>query len=242
MDNEYDYNFEEEGIGTRGCLSLVIVLVLVLILLAGCFWWWKNYFQEDGLNNSKVIVEIDNGSDYMVAEDGSVILKSENNDNNDDSSDDFADANENDEELKVAVEKPETKVVVIEKKEKDAKGKKKDYSKLSKSLTEEYTSDDYEFNYAEGWTIVSPSKGFKVLTLRNGDSKLEIFQMSDFGGNRNFSFEGNESEKDVDLNVPKKVLKVTDKSETYNLWMYYPSGDDSAKVELEKIVDTFDIN
>jgi len=238
MDNEYDYSFEEEGIGTRGCLSLVIVLVLVLILLAGCFWWWKNYFQEDGLNNPKVIVEIDDSSDYVVLDDGSVVLKADLENGQTGNSELVAE----DEDLKTAVDGLESEVIVKKKPEKDAKGKDRDYSKLNKSLTEEYSSDDYVFNYAEGWTIVSPTKAFKVLTLRKGDSKLEIFKMDDFDGSRSFAFEGDESEEDVDLNVPKKVLKVTDKKDSYNLWMYYSSEDESAKAELEKITDTFDIN
>jgi len=239
MDNEYDYNFEEEGIGLRGCFSLLIVLLLILLLLAGVFWWWKNYFDTSSLNTSKVLVEIDDEVDedsILIEGDVDVDLECEEDDKC------VVELSDSDEKFEFSDAEVAKKDIVEKTSKKDGKGKKRDYSKLSKDLTEEYSNDLYEFKYAEGWRVTKSSAAFKVLTIDKDDAKLEIFKLEDFGGARAFSFDGSESKNDLDMNVPKEVLIKENGDDKYNLWLYYKANDIDGKSALHKIVDSFEVN
>lgn len=105
-------------------------------------------------------------------------------------------------------------------------------------LGESYSGSQYSFDYPEGWDVVDPSPAYKVLTVKKGNRRLEIFDINDFGGDRDFGFTGDEDSEDADVAIPKEFLKVRNGSKEYNVWLYYETGDEGGRETLHEIFDS----
>lgn len=98
-----------------------------------------------------------------------------------------------------------------------------------------YENELYSFSHPKDFTTQLELQN-KVLTISNGDSKIELFKMEDFG-DRPFGFSGEETQQDLDQYTPKETLA----KDGYDIWLYYPQGDIKTKEKLIQIVDSIQV-
>jgi hypothetical protein len=105
-----------------------------------------------------------------------------------------------------------------------------------------YSNEQYSLDYPQGYTVIQATESFPALTIKKSDNqRLEIFKMSDFG-DRPFGFEGNETEQEIDGYVPKESLTIGSDDKKFDVWLFYPTGNEDAKNELQQILESIETN
>ena len=104
-----------------------------------------------------------------------------------------------------------------------------------------YENQYYYFQYPRGYVLKknfgvgNENDPLRILSVENSRGRMEIFRMADFG-DRPFGFEeGEPSPADIGTYVPSEFLKVEQNGKTYDVWLYYPAGDEQTKDELQAI-------
>jgi len=106
--------------------------------------------------------------------------------------------------------------------------------------TSSYEDANYTLQYPAGYTVTKPTESFPALTVeKTRTTRIEIFKMEDFG-ERPFGFEGNETQNELDEYMPKESV-VVGTNNKYDVWMFYPTGDNTAKEEIEAIVESIQV-
>lgn len=106
------------------------------------------------------------------------------------------------------------------------------------STWHDYVSADYSLKYPGYYTVEQPTASFKATVVRGNNGRVEVFKMKDFGGDRPFGMEPENtgvSQQEIDSYVPKQSVTATGTKGTYDVWLFYGKDDAAAKAEVEAI-------
>jgi hypothetical protein len=108
-------------------------------------------------------------------------------------------------------------------------------------IWKEYASPNLTLAYPAGYSVDKASASFPGLTIKNADSRIEIFRKKDFpGGERPLGLRAADaSEAELDDYLPKTqtttVLGPDSRIQPYDVWIFYRTGDEAAKATLERV-------
>jgi nitrogen fixation-related uncharacterized protein len=141
-------------------------------------------------------------------------------------------------------DEPNKQVVIEDEEDEDSNLKPND--DVEEEIEEEFESKfydggEYVVEIPKGWQVVKPSPAFRVLSIMKGSNRIEIFKLSDFDGNREFNFTGEETAEEVDSNVPKEFLTIGTGVNQYNVWLFYLTDDEEGKDMLHDIYDSIEV-
>ncbi len=112
-----------------------------------------------------------------------------------------------------------------------------------------YSTPEYEFQYPANYTIQKPLENFPSLILSGPQGKLlELFKPADFE-ERPLGLTGEDTQAGIDGYVPKETRKVASEeimpgpahSSAYEIWLFWPKGNETIKAEVQKIANTIRI-
>ncbi len=115
---------------------------------------------------------------------------------------------------------------------------------IDTSSWKDFSSADFSLKYPTSFKIELPTLAFKATVVRGKTSRVEIFKLKDFGGDRPFGFEpdnGTPSQKDIDGYVPKQAVTATGTRGTYDVWLFYGQGDVAANAEAQAIYESIKV-
>ena len=112
-----------------------------------------------------------------------------------------------------------------------------------------YEDKSIRFTYPPDYKILKKGEdGLPAIRIYKNEPstipRLEIFKLSDFGGDRPFGFTGEETQEDIDNYVPKQKRAFHSRFEsdspenTFHVWLYHSEYDFETRDFLNRIADT----
>lgn len=102
------------------------------------------------------------------------------------------------------------------------------------STTNKFTADGYNVSYPDDYTVSQTKEGVTVMEGENG--RVEIFKETQTGLRLSGSSSSGLDEFEWKLS-PKEEKQIGE----YTVWSFYPSDNQSAKKEIESIVQSLEI-
>lgn len=99
-----------------------------------------------------------------------------------------------------------------------------------------YSSDKYSFQYPRYYYAMyqGDAEPLTITMVNNENKRLVIFETT---GNKPkvWDYDGTPSQEEIDKNVPKEKFTIGTGDKKYDVWLYYPKGDDTEKKVQETI-------
>jgi hypothetical protein len=104
-----------------------------------------------------------------------------------------------------------------------------------------YETDEYTFQYPPEYQVKPKTEGVSRATIIYKDdideSRIEIFKLKDFGGDRPFGFTGEETDDDIFLRETKSIGNLPE-IEKVQVYLIYAESDTVTKNTFQKILKT----